>query len=128
MFENNGGGTINGSINHKNLLSFNQRRWNNQRRWSNQWRCNNQRQSIKQKNSIVNEKLPGKGKLLKSSSLGQSEEDESVIHSQSFVVAAMTLMTVGVGKAEMMMIMNVTDVKGAMGATIATGERWCGGP
>ena len=40
----------------------------------------------------------------------------------------MTLMTVGVGKAEMMMIMNMTDVKGAMGATIATGERWCGGP
>src|ERR1700678_1074400 len=33
-FENNGGGTINGSINHKNLLSFNQQRWNNQRRWS----------------------------------------------------------------------------------------------
>ena len=40
----------------------------------------------------------------------QSEEDESVIHSQSFVVVAMTLMTVAVGKAEMMMMMTVTAV------------------
>jgi hypothetical protein len=48
--------------------------------------------------------------------------------SQSFVAAAMTLMTVAVEKAEMLMMMTVTAVNGAMGATIVTGERWCGGP
>jgi hypothetical protein len=71
-----------------------------------------------------NEQLNGKKNLSKLSSLDQSEEDESVIHSQSFVAVAMILMTVAVEKAEMMMMMTVTVVKGAMGATIATDERW----
>jgi hypothetical protein len=46
---------------------------------------------------------------MKPLSLAQSAEDKSVINAQSFVVVAMTLMTVAVGKVVTMMMGGADD-------------------